>query len=252
MSDQFILTAAVPYANVDREQVLLLRGVFELLQEAAIKHADQFAAGTLAVANRGETWVLNRMAAEIARYPHYEEPVRVVTWSSGIRGFKGYRDFRVYGGDELIASASTLWLYLSLATKSLCRVPREVAEQFPSRADPAVFCPDLERLAWTPPAPGAAGLPVTVRYSDVDANGHVNNTAYFDYLQTALVRGGFAPRPRRLEIQFLREIPPDAERVEVRLEPRDAAIAFALAGPAGLFAQGRVAQAPAGLGPTGA
>ncbi len=250
MNDQFILTAAVSYANVDREQVLLLRGVFELLQEAAIKHADQFAAGTLAVANRGETWVLNRMAAEIARYPRYEEPVRVVTWSSGIRGFKGYRDFRVYIGDELIASASTLWLYLSLATKSLCRVPREVADRFPSRAD-TVFCPDLEKRSWTPPAPGAAGHAVTVRYSDVDGNGHVNNTAYFDYLQTALVRGGFAPRPRRLEIQFLREIPPDADRVAVRLEPREAAIAFALAGPDSLFAQGRVVQDPAGPRPTG-
>ncbi len=240
MSDEFILTAAVPFANVDREQVLLLRGVFELLQEAAIKHADQFAAGTQAMRTRGESWVLNRMAADIARYPRYEEPVRVVTWSSGIRGFKGYRDFRVYCGDELVAAASTLWLYLSLATKSLCRVPRELAERFPSRPDP-VFCPGLEKLAWTPPPPEAAGHEISVRYSDVDGNGHVNNTAYFDYLQTALVRRGLPPRPRRLEIQFLREIPPEADRVAVRLEPRDGAIDFGLAGPAGLFAQGRVA-----------
>ncbi len=240
MSDQFTLTAAVPFANVDREQVLLLRGVFELLQEAAIKHADQFAAGTQAIATRGETWVLNRMAAKIARYPRYEEPLRVITWSSGIRAFKGYRDFRVYCGDEIIVAASTLWLYLNLATKSLCRVPPGIAATFPSRDD-AVFCPGLEKLAWTPPAPGAAGTEISVRYSDVDGNGHVNNTAYLDYLQTALVRGGFAPRPRRLEIQFLREIPPDADRVTVRLAADAAGIAFGLAGRDALFAQGIVA-----------
>ena len=240
MSNPFILTAAVPFANVDREQVLLLRGVFELLQEAAIKHADEFAAGTRAMATRGETWVLNRMAAEIARYPRYEEPLRVVTWSSGIRGFRGYRDFRAYAGDALVVSASSLWLYVNLGTKSLCRVPREIADAFPSRSDP-VFCPGLEKLVWTPPAPEAAGAEISVRYSDVDGNGHVNNTAYFDYLQTALARGGFAPRPRRLEIQFLKEIPPEADRVHVRLAPREAGIDFALAGPGGLCAQGRVA-----------
>ncbi len=250
MTEEFTLAATVPFANVDREQVLLLRGVFELLQEAAIKHADQFAAGTQAMATRGESWVLNRIAADISRYPRYEEPVRVVTWSSGIRGFKGYRDFRVYCGDELVAAASSLWLYLNLRTKSLCRVPREVAAGFPSRPD-TVFRPDLEKLALTPPGPAAAGCEVSVRYSDVDGNGHVNNTAYVDYLQTALVRRGLTPRPRRLEIQFLREIPPEADRVDVRLEPRDAVIAFSLAGPGGLFAQGQVAKDPVGLHPPG-
>jgi len=240
MTDQFILAAAVPFSIVDREQVLLLRGVFELLQEAAIKHADQFAAGTRAMVTRGESWILNRMAADIARYPRYEEPLRVVTWSSGIRSFKGYRDFRVYRGEELLISASTLWLYFNLTTKSLCRVPREIAGTFPSRPD-AVFCPDLEKLHLPPPAPTTAAHEVSVRYSDVDGNGHVNNTAYLDYLQTALVRGGFPPRPRRLEIQFLREIPPDADRVAVRLEVRDSGIAFDLAGPGDRFAQGRVA-----------
>jgi len=240
MTEEFTLTATVPFSNVDREQMLLLRGVFELLQEAAIKHADRFAAGTQAMVNRGESWVLNRMAAEIVRYPRYEEPLRVATWSTGIRTFKGYRDFRVYCGDELIAAASTLWLYVSLATKTLCRVPGEIAATFPS-SPAAAFCPGLEKLVWTPPAAAVVGREISVRYSDVDGNGHVNNTAYFDYLQTALVRGGFPPRPRRLEIQFLREIPPDADRVGVRLEPRGATIAFGLAGPTTLFAQGLVA-----------
>jgi acyl-ACP thioesterase len=237
MTEEFSLTTAVPYWNVDREQMLLLRGVFELLQEAAIKHADQFDAGTRAMAIRGESWVLNRMAVAIHRYPRYGEPLRVVTWSTGIRIFKGYRDFRVYCGDELVVSASTLWLYVNLKTKSLCRVPQEITATFPSRPD-AVFHPDLDKLELTPPAAATAGHDVSVRYSDVDGNGHVNNTAYFDYLQTALARGGFPPRPRRLEIQFLKEIPPDTDKVSVRLEPRDSAVAFGLAGPAGLFAQG--------------
>jgi acyl-ACP thioesterase len=237
MTDEFILNTTVPYWNVDREQVLLLRGVFEFFQEAAIKHADLFDIGTRAMISRGESWVLNRMATAIHRYPRYEETVRVVTWSTGVRACKGFRDFRVYCGDELVASASSLWLYVNLKTKTLSRVPPDVAATFPSRPGD-VFRPGLDKLKLTPPAGPAAGRAISVRYSDVDGNGHVNNTAYFDYLQTALAQSGGSPRPHQLEIQFLKEIAPDAETVSVALETRGQIIAFGLSGPEGLSAQG--------------
>jgi len=240
MNDTLTLNTVVSYWDVDQDEVLLLPGVFKFLQEAAIKHADLFDAGTRAMVSRGESWVLNRMAAAIHRYPRYGEPVRVVTWSSGIRAFKGYRDFRVFCGEELVVSASSLWLYVNLRTKSLVRVPEEIAVTFPSRPG-AVFRPDLDKLKLVPPDAGSAKThPVSVRYSDVDGNGHVNNTAYFDYLQTALVKGGFPPRPQNVEIQFLKEISPREATVNVWLEARDQAVAFSLGSPETLFAQGRV------------
>ena len=116
-------------------------------------------------------------------------------------------------------------------------MPPDVAATFPSRPGD-VFRPELDKLKLTPPAGTAAGQAISVRYSDVDGNGHVNNTAYFDYLQTTLARSGGSPRPSRIEIQFLKEIPPTAETVSVALETRGQAIAFGLSGPEGLFAQG--------------
>jgi acyl-ACP thioesterase len=237
---EFVLNGPVSYWSVDREQALLLRSFFEFLQEAAIKHADQADSGTRAKAMRGETWVLRRIAATVQRYPRYEEQLKVVTWSTCIRAFKGFRDFRVYCGDELIASASSIWLYFSLANKALCRVPKEVAARFPSRPGDS-FCPDLEKLPLAPPLEGAPNLDITLRYSDVDGNSHVNNTAYLDYLQTALARGGFAPRPCHLQVEFLKEIPPTVPSIAIALEKRSQAIAFGITGPAGLSAHGLVA-----------
>jgi acyl-ACP thioesterase len=240
MNAELTLNTTVSYWDVDRDGRLLLPGVFKFLQEAAIKHADLFDAGTRAMV-RGESWVLNRMAAAIRRYPRYEEPVRVVTWSSGIRAFKGYRDFRVYCGDELVLSASSLWLYVNMTTKSLIRVPEDVARAFPSRPGD-VYMADLEKLKLVPP--GAGSLPAcraTVRYSDVDGNGHVNNTTYFDLLQTALARSGLPMRPEVVQIQFLKEIPPEVEWVDVNLERREESVSFGVGTPAGLFAQGHVA-----------
>jgi len=130
-----------------------------------------------------------------------------------------------------------LWLYVNLKTKTLSRVPPDVAATFPSRPGD-VFRPELDKLKLTPPAASAVGQSISVRYSDVDGNGHVNNTAYFDYLQTALARSGGSPRPGQIEIQFLKEIPPTAETVSVALETRGQNVAFGLSGPEGLFAQG--------------
>lgn len=240
MNDTLILDAVVSYWDVDRDQRLRLPAVFKFLQEAAIKHADQFETGTKASAARGESWVLNRLAAAIHRYPQYEEPLRVETWSSGIRVFKGYRDFRVYCRDELVVSASSLWLYVDLTAKSLVRVPADVATAFPSRAGP-VFHPDLDRLRLVPPRDGAGELTkVSVRYSDIDGNGHVNNTAYLDYLQTALIKAGLPARPRQVAIQFQKEIAPDADTVDVRLDAQGPTVAFSIGGRAGLFAVGQV------------
>jgi len=239
ISEKFTLDGSVSYWNVDRENLLSLRSLFAFLQEAAIRHGDQSGSGAHAKATRGESWVLHRMAVSVHRYPRYEEALRVCTWSSGIRAFKGYRDFRAYCGSELVVSGSSVWLYFNIGAKMICRVPREIAAGFPTHPG-AVFFPELEKFLLEAPTEGSPGPEISVRYSDFDGNGHVNNTAYFDYLQTALAAGGHSPQPAALQIQFLKEITPATSQVRVSLETRGGTTAFGLGSPSGLFANGLV------------
>lgn len=241
MSNDYTLTTVVPFADVDRNQVMLLPQLFKLLQEAAVQHADLFGVGVRGIAERGTSWVLNRLAVELTRYPRRDETIRVTTWSTGVHGFKGYREFRLHSGDELLLSASSLWLWIDLRTRSLTRVPAEIAATFPVGSGSTPYRPDLDHLRLTPPADAAPVLKLDLRYSDQDANGHINHTAYFDLLQTALLRRGLSPQPHRLEIQFQREIPTETVAVEVRLETRTHETAFSLASGATSFAQGLVA-----------
>lgn len=242
MSNEYILETTVRFAEVDRDQVMVLPALFQLLQEAAIRHADQYGVGAAGLAERGTSWVLNRLAVAITRYPRRDEALRVETWSTGVRGFRGYREFRLFSGGELLLAGSSLWLWIDLRTRTLTRVPEELESRFPvGGAGCAPHRPELERLRFAAPPADAAVTPVTVRFSDGDANGHVNNTAYFDYLQTALVRQGHTAHPRRIELQFLREILPDAAAAQVRFEPREADTAFAIGGGDGDCAVGVVA-----------
>ena len=239
MSNKYILNTAVSYKDVDRDETLLLSGVFKFLQEAAIQHANQFDIGTRAVVARGESWVLNRMAVAVHRYLRYEEPLRVETWSSGVRGFRGYRDYRVFAGNELTVSGSSLWLYVNLKTKSLTRVPIEVAANFPS-TDEDVFEPQLDKLSVIPPGSTGRALAVSLRYSDFDGNGHVNNSSYFDFLQTALAKSELSPKPTSIKIKFLKEIRPEIEAVKVILETRAEETVFSISGDNAVFAEGQL------------
>lgn len=236
---EFTVEGLVSYWNVDRDQLISLRSLFSFLQEAAVKHADKVGAGAHGTATRGESWVLQRMSVSIERYPRYEEPLRVVTWSSGIRAFKGYRDFRVYAGAQCVVSASSVWIYLNVAERAICRVPRELVDAFPTKPG-AAHCPDLEDLRWEVPAADAPARVLSLRYSDIDSNHHVNNTVYFDLLQTALAAEGRDARPRSLAIQFLREIPAAKDQVAVFLQAHADGVSFGLGPPTERFAHGRL------------
>lgn len=238
MTEKLTLTATVNYRDVDRTEVLLLPVFLQFLQEAAITHANQYDTGTKAMAASGETWVLNRMALELHRYPRFEETLRIETWSRGVKGFKGHREFRVFDAQEsLVLSGSSLWLYVNLETKTLVRVPARIAEGFPVCVE-GPFLADIERLNF-PPLDGAAPtVPLALRYSDVDTHGHVNNTAYFDLLQSALARAGADPHPRQVRIKFAKAIPADATMVSVRVDPANGRMAFSIEDTGTLFAAG--------------
>lgn len=245
MAETWILESSVAFGDVDADNLLTLQGVFQLLQEAAIAHANQHDTGTDAMITRGESWVLNRVAVEISRYPGYGERVRVETWSSGIRGFKGYRDFRVFdAAGQVIVAGSSLWLYVSVRTHAIIRVPRQIAERFPVAAE-GVFCPDIESLGLPAPEPdGALSCALSLRYSDFDANAHLNNTAYLDLLQAALARHGLNPRPRSVHIKYGKAIPARTPAAEVRLDPApvgpDQPVRFSIHAGPDTCAQGEV------------
>lgn len=239
MSDTYLLDATISFWDVDRDQLLTLAGMFQILQEGAIRHADLHDLGAQAKATNGDTWFLNRISTAIHRYPRYGESVRLATWSAGIRSFKGYREFRLHAGGELLLSASSLWLRLNHETGALVRVPPEVARAFPERPGD-VFHPQIEKLRFDHPPANAVTQDISIRYSDIDVNGHVNNAAYYDYLQTALAGLGAPVHPKRIELHFVKEITPSLTRVSFTGAMADGHALFAFGSGSECFTRGRV------------
>jgi acyl-ACP thioesterase len=242
MTEKLSLDARLTFGDVDCRGRILLSRMFKLLQESAIAHANTFGVGTQVMSTRRESWVLNRIAVAIERYPEVDETLRVETWSNGIKVFKGFRDFRIYDArQQPIVSASSLWLYVSMETKAIVRVPRDVARDFPVCVEAPAY-PELEKLPFDSPADDISVVPVGLRYSDFDANEHVNNAAYLDFMQTALARTGRSLHPRRIQVKYAKAIPTGCEQVDVRIDPPGATTRFSIGDAGTPFAVGAIEE----------
>jgi acyl-CoA thioesterase FadM len=95
-------------------------------------------------------------------------------------------------------------------------LPTRVPAEFPTvyGALPGPFVPG--RVALPPTPPGAAGHASVVRPQDLDPLAHVNNAAYLDYLEEALLAAGptaggaVGALPRSIHLEYLAQAAPGA------------------------------------------
>jgi medium-chain acyl-[acyl-carrier-protein] hydrolase len=176
--------------------------IFEILQEEAAAHADSLRVGFNDLLPAGRTWILARMRLDVERRPRYRETLSVATWPSGIAGFIALRDFYIMDSPgAVLARATSSWLLVDFKTRRPLKpdLVREYLPEGPERAlrADAAKIPDFEG--------SPLFKPFTVLASDLDVNGHVNNTVYVRMLEDALAESGDAGRPVSIEINFLSE-----------------------------------------------
>lgn len=190
------------------------------------------------MAENGGVWVVNRMAGEIRRYPEYNEELRIITWSRGKRSYEAYREFQVFSGTDAIVTASSVWLYIDLSRGRLARVPDNLEHAYGTHKERAG--PELEN--WAPDAVNpSVWFSATTRAQDMDAVGHVNNTVYFDLVDT-LVQSVYDTNQSlsSVFIGFQKEIKGICENVSMGFEHTKGGGRFILKNRNTVFAAGQV------------
>ena len=108
------------------------------------------------------------------------DKIDVETWTCGERGFRHGRCFRVLREGKTVAEATSLWALIKLADGSLVKV-----EDMPYHIDPeeSITLPGVPARLKMPPIAEMQELGTRrIVYSDIDYNGHMNNTRYPDML----------------------------------------------------------------------
>ena len=178
--------------------------VMDYLQMAATAHAEQLqvSRGDV-IANYHCLWLLARIWYQLRRPIWRGEPVTVRTWPRTVIGASIYRDFSLSVGQEQVGEAVSVWVLADLKTRALLRADR--VEQI--LALPRQNLGQSKLLRRLSPPPGLSfKMERTVRYSDTDVNGHMNNTRYADAACDALgLEQMDHVYPSQMQINFLRE-----------------------------------------------
>jgi acyl-ACP thioesterase len=163
----------------DSNRALFPRSLCDFLQEAADRHVVLLGVTVEQLQERSLTWVLSRLRLRIQRLPAKAERLTVRTWHAGIDRLFSLRDYVVTDAEGApVASAITAWLAFDLAA----RKPIRVQGVFKAEASslPRAMEVRLDRLPGC--GPPASECPITVRWSDLDINRHVNNSRYAEWL----------------------------------------------------------------------
>ena len=129
--------------------------------------------------SRGLAFLLSKATVRIYEPLYAYDEIDVQTWVCEGHGLSYDRCFRMLRNGEVVAEAFTVWGLLDLREKRLLR-----ANEFTYN-----FAPDLpldKSFSARVRYPALAGMECvgerTIVYSDIDYNGHMNNTRYPDML----------------------------------------------------------------------
>ncbi len=150
--------------------------------------------------DRGQAFVLSRIAIRFFRPVAAHDPVAVSTWSCDSRGFSFNRCYTVKKGEELVADATSIWALTDIHTHRLCRVESYRANY---TNDPPLA--DSAPLRFTLPDDMTEVGVHTVGYAEIDQNRHMNNVRYLDLLCDYLDMRN--KRLRSASITFVNEAP---------------------------------------------
>ena len=185
------------------------------LQEAATLHSASLGCSREELLRSGVAWVVARMELRMARYPVSGEALTIRTFHRPVRHRFFPRFFVITdGAGQVIGQASSLWLLMDLETRQSVSADR-LPHALPDNSD----MPEPIPLPGSVPALDSQEtvIPWEALYTDLDPNGHVNNTRYADWLCNALGMETMASRQlQRLIIHFNSEVLP-AQPLSLRL-----------------------------------
>ena len=187
--------------DVDLYRRLRLSRLFELLQEASIRHTEQLGMGREKTLDKGLLWVVTMQRCEIERMPEYDERITLTSWPGPMMHVFFPRYYRLADEqDNTLLSASALWMLVDEKTRKMVFPDEWGVEIAGVTTGREIRLPSgLKKLPCTDEAS------FTVPFSYVDLNGHMNNTRYFDLAEDHIPAAAEGRRLRAVSTEYTAE-----------------------------------------------
>lgn len=190
--------------EVDFQQKATLATIGNILLTAAGYNADDCGFGSRKLNEIQCTWVLTKMAIEMAMFPLQYEEIKVKTWVEDASSLSTTRNFTIYNKDnDIIGYASSNWVMLDIATRRPKRL--DLLEGLENAVIPE-NCP-IEKPVKLTAINGKLLDSFKTKYSDIDINKHTNSVRYIEWISNCFHLDMYKERNiSRFEINYITEI----------------------------------------------
>ena len=158
------------------DSIMSIPAAFDMFQDTATLHADQFDIGPEGMKRRNYFWVITRTSMHIYRLPEMMEKASAVTWIQPADRAKCERDFAIVSGDETLISVRSIWAVMSHETGRIVPMaglyPDAIAFDVPTPSDVS-----FDKISKDFDGAEEIGL-YRIRSVDIDLGGHMNNVNY--------------------------------------------------------------------------
>lgn len=170
-------------SDTDRFQHMKLSVLLRLLQEASISGTEAAGVTRDRTLDKGMLWVLTSMHLVLERPVSYDEIIAISSWPGDMRHVFFPRHFAIHDADgAIIMRGIQLWLLMDQKTRRMI-MP----------ASSGIFIPGFHQEGELPfpsaPKKVEGEEQITERtasFSELDLNGHVNNSVYMNWIDDIL------------------------------------------------------------------
>ncbi len=198
----------VAFRDVDFTRQLKLSALFGYFQELAGAHAEKLGFGIKALQEKhGVSWMLVRMRVDIIRNPVPHDIITIRTWPLEPGRIEFSRDFLVTDqAGEVIARAVSTWVIFDTRSRKLVKAGA-VDIRYPETVKHRAMNTSPSRVR--PEGELAAVYQKTIAYSDIDVNGHLNNSRYIDFIMDCFtIEQHESYKVSQIEINYVTEALP--------------------------------------------
>lgn len=154
-------------------------GILAYLQDVATYHSDTVGYGVKDVPINKGAWLLMDWELEVYKRPKFGDVIHANTSavSMGRTSFHCYRNFEIFDeNNELVATATSRWIYFSLETNRIVKLEPEMLERFNPEGDAKKSEEKLLKLK--EPDSYESVFEYQVERFDIDVVKHMNNLNY--------------------------------------------------------------------------
>lgn len=175
MTPKYDIPITIMPSRMDSSGRLSVADCFALFMDIAAPHAAILGCGTEDLAKQNLFWLTVKSKIKILRRPYVMEEVTLSTWPEMPEETRCIRNYSITKNGKPLVLGKTLWAVMNMKTGRLHRVDELYPKGFQAVPDIAVpepfttFSRDFE---------GESFASYTVRSTDIDFGGHMNNTAY--------------------------------------------------------------------------